>query len=120
MDDLTPMDPEYREAPPETPQETPCYYGTGRQPEKRPSHFPIILVLICLLTLANLVTVFALLELKRTKTVQTPPAKQDDGLVAVLPSQDTQAGATVSRWSCTHPTAHSRCASCTRRSCPAL
>lgn len=92
MDDLTPMDPEYREAPPEAPQETPCYYGTGRQPEKRPSHFPIILVLICLLTLANLVTVFALLELKRTQTVQNPSAKGDDELVAVLPSQDPQTG----------------------------
>ena len=84
MDDLTPMDPEYREAPPETPQETPCYYGTGRQPEKRPSHFPIILVLICLLTLANLVTVFALLELKRTQTAQNPVTKNNDELVAVL------------------------------------
>ena len=92
MDDLTPMDPEYREAPPETPQETPCYYGTGRQPEKRPSHFPIILVLICLLTLANLVTVFALLELKRTQTVQSPVTKNNDELVAVLPTQDPHTG----------------------------
>lgn len=92
MDDLTPMDPEYREAPPETPQETPCYYGTGRQPEKRPSHFPIILVLICLLTLANLVTVFALLELKRTQTAQRPVTKNNDELVAVLPTQDPHTG----------------------------
>lgn len=92
MDDLTPMDPEYREAPPEAPQEAPCYYGTGRQPEKRPSHLPVILVLICLLTLANLVTVFALLELKRTQTVQPSGTKNND-LVAVLPTQDPQGGA---------------------------
>lgn len=89
MDDLTPMDPEYREAPPEAPQDPPCYYGTGRQPEKRSSHLPIIVVLVCLLTLANLVTIFALLELKRTQTVRTPPTTGDD-LVAVLPSQDPQ------------------------------
>ncbi len=88
MDDLTPMDPEYREAVPETPQSSPGYYGTGRQPEKRPSHLPVIIVLICLLAAANFVTIFALLELKRTH--DTPAAPNSLGaLVALNPTGES-------------------------------
>lgn len=86
MDDLTPMDPEYREAPPETPQETPCYYGTGRQPEQRPSHLPVIIVLICLLGIANFVTIFALLELKHTQSTTPPNGSDVTQQFTLLPS----------------------------------
>lgn len=86
MDDLTPMDPEYREAAPETPPETPYYYGTGRQPEQRPSHLPIIIVLICLLGIANFVTVFALLELKRTQNAAPPSGTDNTQQITLLPS----------------------------------
>mgnify|MGYP000024890231 CR=1 FL=1 len=89
MDDLTPMDPEYREAPPETPQETPCYYGTGRQPEQRPSHLPIIIVLICLLGIANFVTVFALLELKRTQAAAPQPGTDITQQFTLLPADES-------------------------------
>ena len=89
MDDLTPMDPEYREAPPETPQETPCYYGTGRQPEQRPSHLPIIIVLICLLGIANFVTVFALLELKRTQAAAPQPGADITQQFTLLPADES-------------------------------
>ena len=90
MDDLTPMDPEYREAAPETPQETPCYYGTGRQPEKRPSHLPVIIVLISLLAAANFITVFALLELKRSQTPSVSPTTGTE-LIALTPSENASA-----------------------------
>ena len=90
MDDLTPMDPEYREAAPETPPETPCYYGTGRQPEKRPSHLPVIIVLISLLAAANFITVFALLELKRSQTPSVSPTTGTE-LIALTPSENASA-----------------------------
>ena len=90
MDDLTPMDPEYREAAPETPPETPCYYGTGRQPEKRPSHLPVIIVLISLLAAANFITVFALLELKRSQTPSVSPSTGSEP-IALTPSENVSA-----------------------------
>lgn len=90
MDDLTPMDPECREAAPETPPETPCYYGTGRQPEKRSSHLPVIIVLVCLLAAANFITVFALLELKRSQTPSVSPSTGSEP-IALTPSENVSA-----------------------------
>ena len=57
MDDLTPLEPEYREIPPEQPPQTPDYYGTGVQPQQKKSKLPLVLSLLSILMATNLVTV---------------------------------------------------------------
>ena len=76
MDKMTPMDPEYQETPPEWQPGTPGYYGTGRLPKPPRSHTGLIVVLLCVMIVANVITVLMLLTLfgihmvhKRNKTV---------------------------------------------------
>ena len=56
MDELTPMEPEYREIPPEQPPQIPYYYGTGVQPPRKKSRLPLILTTLAVLMGLNLVT----------------------------------------------------------------
>lgn len=69
-DDLTPVEPEFREEPPKTPPEDPNYYGTGRQPQPKKSHLPLILTLCVLLLSANLITL--IVALTREETAPCP------------------------------------------------
>lgn len=57
MDELTPMEPEFQEIPPEQPRAIPHYYGTGVQPQQQKSRLPLVLTLLTVLMAANLVTV---------------------------------------------------------------
>ncbi len=57
MDELTPIEPEYREIPPEQPPQIPYYYGTGVQPPQKKSKLPLVLTLLTALMTLNLVTV---------------------------------------------------------------
>lgn len=72
MDKLTPMEPEFREIPPEQPLETPTYYGTGVQPRQKKSKLPLVLTLLTVLMAANLVTVAVSLFMDRTPTDSGP------------------------------------------------
>lgn len=72
MDDLTPMEPEFRELPPEPAAVDPCYYGTGRAPQKQRPHAAAILSVFFLILTANLVTVGMLLWLRSNAGTQTP------------------------------------------------
>lgn len=65
MDDLTPMEPSFQELPPEQPEQTPNYYGTGRPVQAR-SHLPVIAGLLILLLTANLLTMTVLARLRRS------------------------------------------------------
>ena len=69
MDKMTPMDPEYQETPPEWQPGTPGYYGTGRLPKPPRSHTGLIVVLLCVMIVANVITVLMLLTL-RMRAVQ--------------------------------------------------
>lgn len=65
MDDLTPMEPEYREIPPEPAVSDPYYYGTGsRPPQQQRSHAAAILTVVALVFAANLFTVGMLLWMR--------------------------------------------------------
>lgn len=81
MDDLTPLEPEYHEIPPEQPLQTPDYYGTGVQPRPKKSKMPLILTLLSILLAANLVTaaVSLFMEAEPTKTVH----KENEPLLSV-------------------------------------
>ncbi len=57
MDELTPIEPEYREIPPEQPPQIPYYYGTGVQPPQKKSRLPLVLTLLTVLMALNLATV---------------------------------------------------------------
>ncbi len=57
MDEWTPIEPEYREIPPEQPPQIPYYYGTGVQPPQKKSRLPLVLTLLSVLMTLNLVTV---------------------------------------------------------------
>ncbi|MBQ7870992.1 MAG: trypsin-like peptidase domain-containing protein [Oscillospiraceae bacterium] len=76
MDDLTPMEPEYREIPPEPAVEDPYYYGTGRAPRKHRSHGAAILTVFILIFTANLLTVGMLLWMR--DRVGTPSGLSGD------------------------------------------
>lgn len=65
MDDLTPMEPEYRELPPENPAEPDGYYGTGVKPQGRKLHIGL-LVLLCVLLAGNLLVAFLSLGVDRS------------------------------------------------------
>lgn len=65
MDDLTPMEPEYRELPPENPVEPDGYYGTGVKPQGRKLHIGL-LVLLCVLLAGNLLVAFLSLGVDRS------------------------------------------------------
>lgn len=65
MDDLTPMEPEFRELPPENPQAPDGYYGTGVKPQGRKLHIGL-LVLLCVLLAGNLLVAFLSLGVDRS------------------------------------------------------
>ena len=56
MDKMTPMDPEYQETPPEWQPGTPGYYGPGRLPKPPRSHTGLIVVLLCVMIVANVIS----------------------------------------------------------------
>ena len=64
MDDLTPMEPEYREIPPEPAVSDPYYYGTGRAPRRQRSHGAAIFTVFMLILTANLLTISMLLWMR--------------------------------------------------------
>jgi len=86
MDELTPLEPEYREIPPEQPPQIPYYYGTGVQMPQRKSKLPMVLTLLTVLMALNLVTVAVSLFSDSEQNEQTLP--QDDVL---LPIYDAEA-----------------------------
>ncbi len=81
MDELTPIEPEYRELPPEQPPQTPDYYGTGVQPQQKKSKLPLVLTLLTILMAANLATVAVSLFIKRDAAEVSPP--EDDHLLPI-------------------------------------
>ena len=86
MDKMTPMDPEYQETPPEWQPGTPGYYGTGRLPKPPRSHTGLIVVLLCVMIVANVITVLMLLTL-RMRAVQnntTVGAETETGVTPTL------------------------------------
>ena len=86
MDKMTPMDPEYQETPPEWQAGTPGYYGTGRLPKPPRSHTGLIVVLLCVMIVANVITVLMLLTL-RMRAVQkntTVGAETETGVTPTL------------------------------------
>lgn len=90
MDDLTPVEPSFREQPPE-PAQTPDYYGTGKHPAGR-SKTPLVLVavMLALLLAANLVTVVALARLWSGDAVQTDAPKSGPGQLFPSPTETTE------------------------------
>lgn len=82
MDDLTPMEPEYREIPPEPAVADPHYYGTGRAPRRQRSHGAAILSVFLLILTANLLTIGMLLWMRgrvegapgESNKMEQPPA----------------------------------------------
>lgn len=88
MDELTPIEPEYREIPPEQPPQMPDYYGTGAQPQPKKSRLPLILTLLTVLMAANLITVAVSLFVDGKHT-QTQPTEEDK-LLPVLDDELAQ------------------------------
>ncbi len=90
MDDLTPVEPSFREQPPE-PAQTPDYYGTGKHPAGR-SKTPLVLVavMLALLLTANLVTVVALARLWSGDAVQTDAPKSGPNQLFPSPTETTE------------------------------
>lgn len=76
MDDLTPMEPEYRELPPENPVEPDGYYGTGVKPQGRKLHIGL-LVLLCVLLAGNLLVAFLSLGVDRTGNTTTAQEREE-------------------------------------------
>lgn len=77
MDDLTPMDPTFREEPPEQPAQIPDYYGTGCRPRHATSHFPVVLLLLFFLVAANLITLFFFSTIWRRSNIEAPQNSGD-------------------------------------------
>jgi|GEM_PF-3171004 len=77
MDDFTPMEPEYRELPPEQPAQNLYYYGTGIQTQPKKSKLPWILTALTVLMAINvtIVAIFLFSE-PRTQTRQEPDDEQ--------------------------------------------
>lgn len=86
MDDLTPMEPEYQEASPETVDEIPCYYGTGRLPKQTHSHTALIVSLVALLVGTNLVTLLVLLGRAKQQTATVDPQPSDHATISATPT----------------------------------
>ena len=104
MDKMTPMDPEYQETPPEWQPGTPGYYGTGRLPKPPRSYTGLIVVLLCVMIVANVITVLMLLTL-RMRAVQKNTTVGAETETDVTPTL-------------TAPSGHSRSAPRTRRRAP--
>lgn len=73
MDELTPMEPEYRELPPEPPAQIPGYYGTGVQPQHKRRRGGLMLMLLSVLLAANLVTLAISMRLERESSPTSLP-----------------------------------------------
>ncbi len=93
MDDLTPMEPEYREIPPEQPPQTPYYYGTGVQPQPKKSHLPLILTILTTLMAANILIV-ALALFSDGETSEEAP-KKSEYLLPIYGGEDALDSATT-------------------------
>lgn len=77
MDDLTPLEPEFLEIPPEQPPEQPNYYGTGVDPQKqKKSKLPLILTLLTILMAANLFTLALSFYFDRNPSESKPPQNE--------------------------------------------
>ena len=94
MDKMTPMDPEYQETPPEWQPGTPGYYGTGRLPKPPRSHTGLIVVLLCVMIVANVITVLMLLTL-RMRAVQKNTTVGAETETGVTPTLTTPSGHSV-------------------------
>ena len=79
VDKMTPMDPEYQETPPEWQPGTPGYYGTGRLPKPPRSHTGLIVVLLCVMIVANVITVLMLLTLRMRAVQKNTTVGAGDG-----------------------------------------
>ena len=94
-DNFTPVEPEFWEEPPKTPPEDPDYYGTGRQPRPKKSHWPLILALIIVLVVTNIVTL--VVALHKDETVPSPtesiglltPDAGEEELAELDPAENT-------------------------------
>ena len=73
LDELTPLEPEYQELPPEQPMLPPNYYGTGIQPQPKKSKMPLLFALFAILLTANFVTMTVSLFLDHEHTETRPP-----------------------------------------------
>lgn len=83
MDEWTPIEPEYREIPPEQPPQIPYYYGTGVQPPEKKSRLPLILTVLSVLMALNLFTVAYSLF-----SDNEPPEKAEPPEEPLLPAVD--------------------------------
>lgn len=88
MDELTPMEPEYREIPPEQPPQTPYYYGTGVQPQPKKSHLPLILTILTALMATNVFIVALALFSDNDASEETP--KKSEYLLPFYDAESVQ------------------------------